>query len=331
MIGKRTKGLFLSTGLVFVGFFLGGCQNAKPAIQGDGGAFTTARAAAAGHALATTTVGRDYRIGVPDRVTVTCDRVRGLSVRDVAIDAEGFVVLPTLGRVKIAGLTTDEASEALTRRVRTVDSGATMTLRVTRYASRHIYTFGSVGRIGPVAWRPGMTLADALSGSKLREQANIHQVSVIRPGVPGSATDAPRRVTVDFARLMDQGDASVNVALRAGDVVVVPGSGDAPAWASWTMDDQARKRLASNLEPEHVPQETTPSVTTFNQPQPQPQGREVDWSFNTSPNAAVPVFNPTPHARTPTEDSNLRSDRYFGLNAVPTSPAARQGGVVFWN
>ncbi|MEM1446551.1 MAG: polysaccharide biosynthesis/export family protein [Planctomycetota bacterium] len=307
---------------------VGGCESTQPAIRGDAGAFSVANPSQ-GEFESPTTVGRDYRIGVPDRVTVTCDRVRGLSVREAVVDAEGYVAIPTLGRVKIAGLTADEASDALTRRVRTIDAGATMSLQVSRYASRHIYTFGGVQDAGPVAWRPGMTLADALAGSKLRNDADVREVSVIRPGIPGSAIDGPRRVTVDFARLLEQGDASVNVALRAGDVVVVPNADGAPVWSSWTKADQRYVAEVTTGSPASRVEESVSPVMPATTPA--LESRRVDWTWDTTSFDTVPVANRTTAQPLGNRDISATGSGYFGIGMETPAVAEPSRGVVFWN
>ncbi|MEM8782583.1 MAG: polysaccharide biosynthesis/export family protein [Planctomycetota bacterium] len=335
MAWMRKIGTAWTLGLAFnVG--LTGCQSVSPAVRGDAGAFTSVADDRPVESRLTT-AGRDYRIGVPDRVSVACDRVRGLSVRDAAVDAEGFVTLPTLGRVKVVGLTADEASEALTRRVRTVDSEATMRLEVTRFASRHVYAFGEIGRVGPVSWRPGIRLADVLTAAALRESADVGEISVIRPGVPGDGGDAPRRVTVDFARLLEAGDTTVNLALRAGDVVVVPGDGDRPAWASWWASDPAAisERPGMPFPAAASPSIATP-VATAESIEPRANAPEVDWELGATD--TWPVSNPsaTGFSRSVQAGSNPTTVRtsnridagYFG---TVTRPAETRSGVVFWN
>lgn len=303
---------------------LGGCQSSRPLIAGDAGAFTQIASVSTSAAAA---VGADYRLGVPDRVSVRCDRVRGLSVQQMPIDADGFVAVPTLGRVKVSGLTAAEASEALTRRVRTIDPGATMTLEVTRYASRHVYAFGGVGEPGPIAWRPGMHLAEALSATGLQATADLREVSVIRPGLPGSLTDSPRRVMVDFARLLEEGDASVNVVLRAGDVIVVPGENGQPVWASLETAEPKPGQLAE------IKGENTTKNETFLASDDQQIARpeaDVAWEFDSGPLNTTPVANRAASSDDPSRSPNSVSVGYFGLPASAT-PTSDRGGVVFWN
>lgn len=326
MTWARTTTIVTGLG-VTASVLLSGCQTSGPAIRGDVGAFSAHETSHAG-ASARTVVGPDYRIGVPDRVRVVGDGVRGVEVEEAAVDAEGFVTLPTLGRVKVSGLTTDEASEALTRRVRTLDPNATLTLTVTRYASRHVYAFGGVGAAGPVAWRPGMTLADALSEAGLSPQADLREVSVIRPGNPGDERSAPRRVTVDFARLIEAGDATVNVSLRAGDVVVVPRAEGKPAWSAWDGDGAALlAAVADTPKPESLGD--VGSVPASNG---QPIDVERSAAFEPTSAATWPVSNRSAASAVGAPKSPTAAGAgYFGVSEGLNAPRDAQGGVIFWN
>ena len=326
MTWVRTTTIVAGLG-VTASLLLPGCQTSGPAIRGDVGAFSAHETSHTG-ASARTVVGPDYRIGVPDRVRVVGNGVRGVDVEEAAVDAEGFVTLPTLGRVKVSGLTADEASEALTRRVRTLDPNATLTLNITRYASRHVYAFGGVGAAGPVAWRPGMTLADVLSEAGVRPQAELHEVSVIRPGIPGDERSAPRRVTVDFARLIEAGDASVNVALRAGDVVVVPHPEGKPGWSAWDGDEAALlAAVAGKPKPESLG-----DVGTL----PASNGHPIDFeqsaAFEPTWAATWPVSNRSAASAIGAPKSPTAAGAgYFGVSEGLKTPRDAEGGVIFWN
>lgn len=324
-----------------------GCTS-RPVVRGDAGAFTSL---VSPRSAVGSVVGADYRIGSPDRVAVRCDRVRGLDV-EATVDADGYVSLPTLGQVKVVGLTAEEASAALTRRVRTVDPNAAMSLTVTRYASRHVYAFGGVRSAGPVAWRPGMRLVDALSEAGLSPGADVREVSVIRPGVIGDEREAPRRVTVDIARLLEEGDASVNLALRAGDLVVVPERGDRPAWTTVRRDDAAlaMRRVEPTAGTEALESEGSPDQPD-NEVRIQPMRPEVHWGPHakvTKTSAAIwPVANRVVSAvrlgATPLTDSEdlgtavgprsttVMGQGYFGTTSPQRSSSPSQVGVVFWN
>lgn len=203
---------------VFLG--LGGCVS-KPVVRGDVGAFA--------REPAPWVVGADYRIGTPDRVAVMCERLPELGVPDAAVSADGTIEVPLLGAVVVSGLTADEASDLLSRRAEVLLPGAAVELTVTRHASRHVYVFGAMTRTGPVAWRPGLRLMDVLNEAPPTPEAATDRVDVIRPAEDPSLV---RRLTVDAARWLAEGDATANVVLRPGDVVHMPRrDGVALAWS----------------------------------------------------------------------------------------------------
>lgn len=164
-----------------------------------------------------------YRIGENDLLAV---EVFGLDDfdRQVRVLRDGTISLPLVGSLAIAGLTLEQAQAKIAdelRRRRLVRDPQ-VTLFVEEYLSRSVAVQGAVQRPGVYQMLGSKTLleiigeAGGLSGRE-GERAG-RQIFVVRSDPQGQQI----RLELDARRLVDEGDASLNIPLRPGDVVVVP-------------------------------------------------------------------------------------------------------------
>lgn len=164
-----------------------------------------------------------YRIGENDLLAV---EVFGLDDfdRQVRVLRDGTISLPLVGSLAIAGLTLEQAQTKIAdelRRRRLVRDPQ-VTLFVEEYLSRSVAVQGAVQRPGVYQMLGSKTLleiigeAGGLSGRE-GERAG-RQIFVVRSDPQGQQI----RLELDARRLVDEGDASLNIPLRPGDVVVVP-------------------------------------------------------------------------------------------------------------
>lgn len=164
-----------------------------------------------------------YRIGENDLLAV---EVFGLDDfdRQVRVLRDGTISLPLVGSLAIAGLTLEQAQTKIADelRHRRLVRDPQVTLFVEEYLSRSVAVQGAVQRPGVYQMLGSKTLleiigeAGGLSGRE-GERAG-RQIFVVRSDPQGQQI----RLELDARRLVDEGDASLNIPLRPGDVVVVP-------------------------------------------------------------------------------------------------------------
>lgn len=187
-----------------------GCQSTAP-LRGDYAAFL--------RTPGTTSAAVDYRIAPPDRLSITGSAWPDAGLERVKVRPDGTVALPVLGDVLVAGLTAEEATDALTLRLRATDPEAKVCVKVSAYASQHVYVFGQVADTGPFAWEAGTRLLDVIAQARPVDGAATKRIEVVRPDDDGTLS---QRVTVDVEQVIRSGDATLNLVLRPGDVVYVP-------------------------------------------------------------------------------------------------------------
>jgi polysaccharide export outer membrane protein len=135
----------------------------------------------------------------------------------VALD--GTIFFPYLGRVKVAGLTTEQVRLDLTKRLARTIRDPQVDVRVMQYRSQQVQITGELKNPGTFALNDvPLTLVDAVAraGGTLTT-ADTGHVHLTRAG---------KTYTLSMDDVLDRGDAQQNVLLRAGDIVNIPDRAD---------------------------------------------------------------------------------------------------------
>lgn len=175
-----------------------------------------AQAPAAGPAALAT---GEYQIGIEDVLEISVWSHPELE-RSVSVGPQGTIIVPPIGEVKAAGLTTRQLADRLADRLSAYlrQGAANVTVVVHDYLSQSVFVNGAVTRPGRYGAERPPSIIDALNqaGGALTG-GDLNRVTIIHRSGPG-----PREVTVDVANAMRLGTESTLPALRAGDMIVVP-------------------------------------------------------------------------------------------------------------
>jgi len=139
------------------------------------------------------------------------------------VSAEGTIQFPLLGIVKVAGLTEDQARDALTRRLARYIKDPQVTVRVQAFRAGRVYVDGEVRTPGLQAINDiPMTLPEALSrAGGLTPLGDRAAVSVTRSGAT---------TLLNLPQLTEQGVNPSRIMLAAGDLVRVGSREDAKVY-----------------------------------------------------------------------------------------------------
>lgn len=120
-----------------------------------------------------------YVLGLNDMVRVRIFNEPELS-GEYTVDSSGYVSIPLAGRVRAAGLTTQQLQRAIMSRLTDgVIKEPHVTVEISTYTP--IYVQGEVKRSGEFAYRPGLMVVDAVAqAGGFTYRANEHKV-YIRP------------------------------------------------------------------------------------------------------------------------------------------------------
>jgi polysaccharide export outer membrane protein len=163
----------------------------------------------------------DYIIGPGDEVEVFVWRNADLSVT-VPVRPDGKISTPLNEDMVAVGKTPSQLAHDIEKKLSDYVRSPHVNVIVTKPASvfSQVKVIGQVARPQAIAYRDGMTVLDAvLAVGGLTEYAAGNRARIVRT-VDGSERDIPVRLN----KLVNGGDMSQNLALKPGDVLVVPES-----------------------------------------------------------------------------------------------------------
>lgn len=173
----------------------------------------------------------DYRLGPGDLIEITVFGVEELR-QTRRISTSGAINVPLLEAFQVSGLTVSELERLLARRWEEEDlvKDPQVSVTVLEYESKPVVVLGVVNRPGEYQLKRGLHLVDLLALAGGIQQERAEGIAVIQrsrengegdsPGEPGS--ERSPSLTIDLKRLLEEGDKSLNVRIRPGDVVNVP-------------------------------------------------------------------------------------------------------------
>lgn len=139
---------------------------------------------------------------------------------------DGTLRAAEIGDVEVAGRTTVEVQQLLVERAAKELRDPEVVVNVADFSPKSVYVGGEVGVPGPVPYRKGLTVVQAIANvGGLLPSARLDSVILIRPDA------APNRYVsrrIDVAATLERGDAEL-VTLAPHDVLYVPRSGIAEA------------------------------------------------------------------------------------------------------
>jgi polysaccharide biosynthesis/export protein len=131
------------------------------------------------------------------------------------VAADGTIYFPTVGRVNVAGKTTEQISNILMERLAGYAVKPQLDVHVVQFRSQQVYMTGQLKNPGTLPITDmRLTLIDAItrSGGTVTD-ADLQRVQLTRDG---------KSYVLDVQRTLDHGDISQNITLHAGDIVYVP-------------------------------------------------------------------------------------------------------------
>ena len=161
----------------------------------------------------------EYRMAPPDTVQIYSKRVREIHRHTEVISPDGKINLPLLGRVYVAGKTTEEVEAELQLLAQEYYEDADVSVRVRDYASKKIFVFGEVSRPGPYAYNGANTVLGTMAKAQPTRLADPTKIQVMRPNADGELI---RKMTVDLDKMVKEGDTLLNAVMEEGDIIYVP-------------------------------------------------------------------------------------------------------------
>ena len=160
-----------------------------------------------------------YVIGKEDVLEVNVWGEPELSGINLPVRPDGMISLPLLGDVLAAGLMPETLARVLTERYAEHVRTPTVTVVVTEVNSFKVYLMGNVGKQGELNLGRETRLLQALAlAGGFTDFANTKKILIIREEADGS----PRRMEVNYDKIVSGENMEMNLKLKPGDTIVVP-------------------------------------------------------------------------------------------------------------
>ena len=165
----------------------------------------------------------EYVIGPGDMLNVFVYRAPELSAPELTVRPDGRMSLPLVSDLEATGKTPTALAREIEQRLRpyVLEPNVTVMIRSFRGPpNRQIRVIGEVAQPMAIPFREGMTVLDVMIETKgLTRYAAGNRAEIVRRGPDGEPLETVR---VRLADLLRGGDIRQDVALRAGDTLVVP-------------------------------------------------------------------------------------------------------------
>jgi len=160
----------------------------------------------------------DYAIGPDDVLAVNVWKEDEIS-RQVPVRPDGKVSLPLIGDVQAAGLTPLQLQQSIRARLAAYLVNPTVTVMVQEARSHRFNVVGAVEHPGSFVLGQPLTVLDGLAmAGGFRDFAKTGGIYVLRLTPDGSH----QRIPFNYKQVISGRNLQQNVALQAGDTVVVP-------------------------------------------------------------------------------------------------------------
>lgn len=161
-----------------------------------------------------------YTVGPKDVLEFSVVEVPSLAVT-VTVNEGGGVLLPLIGELRVADMTTAEVADSLRALLeeRYVQR-ATVSVTVREYRSRAVVVTGAVQTPGSQGITGHLTLLEAIIGAGSLQASHGGVVQVLRRS-PNGLRD---QIEISVEDLFERADPTVNIPLQADDLISVPGT-----------------------------------------------------------------------------------------------------------
>lgn len=163
-----------------------------------------------------------YRVGSGDMLAINVFGEEGLSDLRVSVDGDGYIQVPVLERIPVAGRSVAEIQAILKEGFGRQFRKPWVVVDVAEHRSRPVYLVGQFNKPGVVYLQGPTNLLQAVSmASGMSNNAHLSGARLWRGG---------EIAAVDMSALLIDGRAAHNIYLESGDTIVVPNNLDNKAY-----------------------------------------------------------------------------------------------------
>jgi polysaccharide export outer membrane protein len=157
-----------------------------------------------------------YAIGPADVLHINVWKNAELS-QTLTVDPDGFISVPLLGDIHVAGLTTNQLATQLASSYKSYVVSPQVTVSVTDIRSRQVYVMGQVGKAGGYPLIAPISVLQLIAqAGGLNTYAKRKDIYVLR-----AQNGQTQKLPFNYEKVT-HGDTKQNIMLQPGDTVIVP-------------------------------------------------------------------------------------------------------------
>ena len=160
----------------------------------------------------------DYRIGPGDMLQISVWREPEASVPSAVVRPDGYISMPLLKQIEVAGVTPTELERKITEKLTEFINAPDVTVVVAQINSKRVYIVGAARREGPLAYTYRMTVMQALSeAGGLTDYAKRKKIYVLR-----TENGKEYQLPFNYDEVIRGERMAQNIQLLPGDTIVIP-------------------------------------------------------------------------------------------------------------
>jgi polysaccharide biosynthesis/export protein len=160
----------------------------------------------------------DYRIGPGDTLQISVWREPEASVPSAVVRPDGYISMPLLKQIEVAGVTPTELERKITERLTEYINAPDVTVVVAQINSKRVYIVGAARREGPLAYTYRMTVMQALSeAGGLTDYAKRKKIYVLR-----AENGKEYQLPFNYDEVIRGERTEQNIQLLPGDTIIIP-------------------------------------------------------------------------------------------------------------
>ena len=189
-----------------------------------------------------------YTINAGDAIAITVYNNPELSLKRVIVTTDGCIGMVLAGQLKVAGMTLDEASRAIEKKLADYIRNPKVGISPLEIRSETATISGAINKPGMYTISQGMRLADLLAiaggvasrmyDGQILDAADFSKSVFVRNG---------KLLPIDFNKAIENGDPDDNVELRKGDYIFIAARDNSMVYILGDVKISQRRVLMPNM------------------------------------------------------------------------------------
>ncbi len=141
-----------------------------------------------------------YKIQPEDKLSIVVWPYSELNM-DVIVRLDGYISYPTIGEIKVQGLTAGELGNKIEKAISEYVKSPKVAVNIIEYSKEKVFILGMVNSPGTYNINPGETIIDAISKAKgTNKDAKTNEIGIIKV-----KDNKPIVITVDLDKILKEG------------------------------------------------------------------------------------------------------------------------------